>query len=1263
MTTSDAENKQAKTVGGNPPEPHRTLRLTLAMRGGVSLAVWIGGVVAELDLFRRACTQASPTASAKESWQIHEGEPADRRERAELYAQMFAATGFKSVEIDILAGASAGGLNAILYGLSQTSRAVMDEVVRETWINDGGIWELLRPSVAFSKQRFSKHTFSSLFLRRVESVLQGDDRLFNVALEALRALSFDASATRPLPMQYPPAKDRPYDIAIELAATLLDDIYSPGRGNRGGFTFRRTAGGLSSGYSTIPASGDSSDAALASMALAARSTSSFPGAFEPAAVHSVASDDNGEGLAVNMARVFPHARAKVEDASKVFNVVDGGIFDNIPIDRAIRAIGRAPSALPGERRLIYIDPEPPSTPNQGAAAGDPKTVRLWLSVINRSRGLQQRTETAADELGLLREHNDTVLRTQARIEVLASTLNQEGALAALRISESYIQYRIGVDSTRIGDLLTNPWSELCQPPRRSQDFQALSTDHALHVKDEVAYAYGTLLPAAKSAWAEDWIAQGDNRSWSLCVDFYALLDQVRLLIAWVRELERLVASYAVNGSIAIDAEALNTWLSAMKRRLYRYLTVTTQAKHCTIDAVLAAPLEASVPLAARQAYVPNPAGTSRPKTSSPTLAQTIIASLKLQATLHVSAEILANLRDQDIDVAHERKLYEALSQWDPNASTGAVAYVALGEDIDSMRVALLEKTSRLAELMRGVVSTASWVRRWQESVFPHFYTRLEDWNTAELAKLFALSGTPDTAAMVGFAQVTSDLPPSEALRTALEPLKNAARANHLQTWLRREPTQEQMDAVVEDPRSVMNASAKLAGNDLSRFAGFFLARWRENDWQWGRLDAAAGITQILIKSSGSTIEPHLGQLQASILEGANASLEDADRNLPLRVGAETLDYIRPPYRFALASRAVPLVLRALLPVAYWSPVALLQRLGLLLARMTIGVVVPLLADPQRAVGAAIIVIGAAGLLGREELNRWWLLLLPALFLTFLFRTARTEWRWHRLRTRIDGCVQIDREVRPPDPWFAVYTRARARSRIWRNLAWVLGILGFGTSLCMLNTTAIPMATLLLALLLAGCLMTSFVLRANRIRSDQYSARSWLKSLFSDPLRTTAAAIALTVGVLVAWLASLDPDKEIVSVIAGVQIGRFRPHELAQWPGSGWVVSIAAAGLTLNSLWGWAQNWAVIPVTGAAVGLGYATQKALATCVFEQRHVIFDFLPAAAWLVVVGLSVQYIPCRTLAIGERNTRYGERNRPVVRQQHRQVWWRRVARHLLG
>ncbi len=36
------------------PETGKELRLALAMRGGVSLAVWIGGVCAEIDELLRA---------------------------------------------------------------------------------------------------------------------------------------------------------------------------------------------------------------------------------------------------------------------------------------------------------------------------------------------------------------------------------------------------------------------------------------------------------------------------------------------------------------------------------------------------------------------------------------------------------------------------------------------------------------------------------------------------------------------------------------------------------------------------------------------------------------------------------------------------------------------------------------------------------------------------------------------------------------------------------------------------------------------------------------------------------------------------------------------------------------------------------------------------------------------------------------------------------------------------------------------------------
>ena len=68
-----------------------TLRLALEIRGGVSLAVWIGGAASELDALRGA--PHIPPA---------------------FYADLLALGGYTGVQIDVMSGASAGGLNAVL---------------------------------------------------------------------------------------------------------------------------------------------------------------------------------------------------------------------------------------------------------------------------------------------------------------------------------------------------------------------------------------------------------------------------------------------------------------------------------------------------------------------------------------------------------------------------------------------------------------------------------------------------------------------------------------------------------------------------------------------------------------------------------------------------------------------------------------------------------------------------------------------------------------------------------------------------------------------------------------------------------------------------------------------------------------------------------------------------------------------------------------------------------------------------------------------
>ena len=77
-----------------PAPKNAELRLALGMRGGVSLAVWIGGACAEIDELRRAGGETDDPA---------------------FWAKLLEASNYERVVVDVMAGASAGGLNGVLF--------------------------------------------------------------------------------------------------------------------------------------------------------------------------------------------------------------------------------------------------------------------------------------------------------------------------------------------------------------------------------------------------------------------------------------------------------------------------------------------------------------------------------------------------------------------------------------------------------------------------------------------------------------------------------------------------------------------------------------------------------------------------------------------------------------------------------------------------------------------------------------------------------------------------------------------------------------------------------------------------------------------------------------------------------------------------------------------------------------------------------------------------------------------------------------------
>lgn len=205
----------------------QVLRLALVLTGGVSLAVWMGGVVAELQELTR---------------------PGGR------YAALCELTRTR-VSIDVIGGSSAGGINGALLAVALAFDADLTGM-RDVWLEHAGLDDLLREPGDGP----------------VPSLLRGDDYFMPTLHKALTQLA-GGRLTAPA--------DRPLDVI--LTGTLLDgqrQEYEDDFGSalidtthRAEFRFRR---GAAAGRDDF-----ADPHAVDKLALACRATSSFPGAFEP----------------------------------------------------------------------------------------------------------------------------------------------------------------------------------------------------------------------------------------------------------------------------------------------------------------------------------------------------------------------------------------------------------------------------------------------------------------------------------------------------------------------------------------------------------------------------------------------------------------------------------------------------------------------------------------------------------------------------------------------------------------------------------------------------------------------------------------------------------------------------------------------------------------------------------------------------------------------------------------------------------------------
>ncbi|MBM7505602.1 DUF3376 domain-containing protein [Agromyces aurantiacus] len=528
---------------GAAPSFNRTLRIALAMRGGVSLAVWIGGAVAELDLLRRIRLYdagAETLALVPETARRPLTGPVLARLQA--YAELLDAAGFDRVEFDLLAGASAGGLNAVVYSVAQRAGTGLDTLL-DTWGRVGGFWGLLHPPGS----------------RRILALMQGEDYF--------RAHTYDALT------EIYGTEDRHPDLvssytAVDLSATVIDaadefeEDANEGRGH-----FRFVGSDDHDLDNRIPTPSDDEDRRrddlvnLSRLALAARSTSSLPGGFEPAHVDSfggVAGDaeqETGPGMRFAFA-------AHREGPDTPYRIVDGAVFDNVPIERALRAARFRVSDRRADRAMLFLDPEP-DPPVGGEVAWDANASRFFRA-IGAMISRQFRRESVAREVAELERFNAERVVAAARFDSAAPLVAGAGwdhdAIHQRRVA--YVR-ALGID-------LADHLAETIATPSLWQLHSSLTSRRRYRPIPLIR------LDGLARAAARRFAALSSTERAAIAKSPLALADAANCTLGWTRALEALPQEAGSRRGLSLpevrraayDAlTAANAWLDELTARV------------------------------------------------------------------------------------------------------------------------------------------------------------------------------------------------------------------------------------------------------------------------------------------------------------------------------------------------------------------------------------------------------------------------------------------------------------------------------------------------------------------------------------------------------------------------------------------------------------------------------------------------------------------------------------------------------------------------
>jgi patatin-related protein len=746
------------------------LRLALVMNGGVSLAVWMGGVTNEVA--RLVCAH----------------------QQDEVYASLLLMTN-STARVDVISGTSAGGVNGAALSVAMLYKGQFSWL-KDIWLKVGSFSALLRQPVG----------------QNPGSLLDGDGYFLPEIEKGLASLAGPLGTPRP-------AGECPLD--LRLTTTLLqgepgryvDDLGTPINdvNHRAYFHFQ---------HRVERSDFDTRDAVIPLLAKAARSTASFPFAFEPSLVDK------------------PWQRLMGEDGQPLTGerfVVDGGVLDNKPFRGALQAMFSMPRQRGVRRVLAYVNPDPgsdaqntqarPDDDDGACPHGKPKTPALSRVMAASVLGIPQ-AQSIADQLRGIEQHNDKVrARRDAILTLVSAFEGAPGRVDANKILD-LTRHLYSVYRTR---RLVNTYELFVWPEALKADarLRAQASGDPQLTDDRPPTSQRQLLGKRQRAWllqafmAQSWVkwlpqdwplsaAASANQANSWQWGMFPIEFSARLMLDLLRRTQALV------------------WYDDATPRLGDTLAVLwTQANLLTTRLVKRREDE---------------------KTSWASGSDAFMACMQdWQSDLSQAAD---HLKDQMMDFlsAAERQAFcgklandIALTIWQSAAQARTVVHQALlsprlrqqdrtrATELALLAQFLAPEAQDESRLPTEAEVQATVYRLLQLEVIEYAFTNHEELNSDTLIEMVQISGD------------------------AQSPLGGPGRA-----------------------------ADKLLGLQLAHFAAFYKQSWRANDWIYGRLDGSERLVRVLLnperlyrRYTGTGVDTLIADLKVLVLNGRLPDLPSA----------------------------------------------------------------------------------------------------------------------------------------------------------------------------------------------------------------------------------------------------------------------------------------------------------------------------------------------------------------------------------------------------